>query len=338
MKVALMFSNDELAEQLANAISEYTPHTADRYTATVYHESRADKIQRMKDIASRDYDLIQTDELIGNGPFGTVLATVKGVPVAGYLRGWGDYTNGHEQYGPLQTWKIRQKSRFCIRNMDGMAAISHAVIAGVRNQYRTNGIDVLERPYNVEYYGSGTNGVFQNPTVLTVTNLRYAEKAEGVKTIIDGLSERLQDTDLQYAVAGDGRQFDDVESYVDSHPASDSVQLLGYRDDIADLLASADLFAYVSFLDGRPSTVYEAQAAGLPIVAGDAAGVPEAVGDAGEIVPPTARGIKRGVSHVLDDAALRKRLERASTDKMARHNERVAQDWGTFWEGVNDRD
>lgn len=334
MKVALMFSNDELAEQLEQAIAEYTPHTADRYTATVYNESQTDKVQRMKDIASQDYDLIQTDELIGNGPFGTVLGAIKGIPVAGYLRGWGDYTNAHRQYGPLQTFKIRQKSRFCIQQMAGMAAISHAVIAGVRNRYQTNGIEVLERPYNVEHYASGNSGVFEHPTVLTVTNLRYAEKADGVKTILDGLSDRLQATNLQYAVAGDGQQFDDLQAYVKSHPASDSVQLLGYRSDVPDLLASADIFTYVSFLDGRPSTVYEAQAAGLPIIAGDAAGVPEAVGDAGEIVPPTPKGIKRGVSHVLDDNRLREKLERASMEKMDTHNEQAATAWATFWEGL----
>lgn len=334
-KVALMHANGELAQQLADAVSEYTDWVAHPYSAVVDEESKGGKLARIKAVATGDYDVIQADELVGNGPAAQAISTVTRTPVVGYLRGWGDYTNGHGQYGWKLRNKLRAKTGLLTRTMDDMAAISHAVVGGMSDMYPMHGTKVIERPYDVDYYGSGSEGAFDTKTILTVTNLRYREKWQGVKTILEGLQPVLKaNPELQYAIAGDGRHKDALETDVAMHECSDQIELLGYRDDIPDLLASAELFAYVSFLDGAPSTVYEAQCAGLPIIGGDAAGVPEAVGDAGIVCPPTPKGVKRSVETLLDDSEYRERLEEQSREKMDAHNERVAQDWVNYWEGV----
>jgi len=334
MRVALMHSNDELADQLSKAVNQYTDWTADPHSAAVDGQPPKSKVERIRAVANGDYDVIQADELVGNGPAAQMLGTVKQTPVVGYLRGWGDYTNDHGQYGLNLRTKLRIKTGVLTRTMNGMAAISHAVVGGMTDMYPMHDTQVIERPYNVEYYGSGESGLFDRTTVLTVTNLRYKEKYEGVITVIEGLRPILEDSDVQYAIAGDGRYLDQLRDYVQQYPYREQVQVLGYRDDVPDLLASADVFAYVSFLDGAPSTVYEAQCAGLPVIGGDAAGVPEAVGDAGAVVPPTPQGVYRGVDTVLSDSEYRQELATKSREKMERHNERVATEWVDFWRGV----
>lgn len=335
-RAALMFANDELAETLAAAIDEHVDGwTADAYTATVYEEARADHVQRCWDVARGDYDVIQADELMGNGPAAQAIGWATGTPVAGYLRGWGDYTNDHGQHAMGLRAKVRAKTHVLTRSMDGMAAISNAVVAGVSDDYPAGDIRVLERPYDVTRYAGGDGGLFDRRTILTTTNLRYREKFDGVKAILRGLTPIFERTDRwSYAIAGGGQYRTHLEAFVDDYEHSDRVTVLGYRDDVPDLLASADLFAYVSFLDGAPSTVYEAQAAGLPVIGGDSAGVPEAVGDAGIVCPPTPRGITRSVQACLDQPERWQALSIKSQQKMATHNERVANEWATFWEGL----
>jgi glycosyltransferase involved in cell wall biosynthesis len=66
-----------------------------------------------------------------------------------------------------------------------------------------------------------------------------------------------------------------------------AVHFLGFRDDVPNILAAADLFIVASEMEGLNSSVLEAMSAGLPVVATDAGGLPEAVADnvTGRVVP-----------------------------------------------------
>ena len=45
------------------------------------------------------------------------------------------------------------------------------------------------------------------------------------------------------------------------------LRLLGYRDDVPDLMAAADIFVLPSRFEGLPMSVIEAMLTGLPVVA-----------------------------------------------------------------------
>ena len=84
----------------------------------------------------------------------------------------------------------------------------------------------------------------------------------------------------------------------------DRVRLLGHRDDIAEILASADLFALPSLFEGLPGAVIEALGLGLPIVASDIPAIRETVepGSNGVLVPPgDARTLGTAIDELLDD-------------------------------------
>jgi glycosyltransferase involved in cell wall biosynthesis len=57
------------------------------------------------------------------------------------------------------------------------------------------------------------------------------------------------------------------------------VRLLGFRDDVPDLLRAADLFCVSSYLEGMGTATLDAMAAGLPVVATRVGGIPEIVED-----------------------------------------------------------
>lgn len=99
------------------------------------------------------------------------------------------------------------------------------------------------------------------------------------------------------------------------------VRLLGFRDDIPDLLAAADAFTLASHLEGLGTAVMDAMACRLPVVATRAGGIPELIrdGEDGLLTPvrePAA--LAAALGRVLGDAALRARLGSAAADTARR--------------------
>jgi glycosyltransferase involved in cell wall biosynthesis len=86
------------------------------------------------------------------------------------------------------------------------------------------------------------------------------------------------------AIAGSGPSYMTLAQRISAEHAP--VHLLGYRDDVPDLLAAADLVVVTSVWEGQPLFVQETLAAGVPLVATAVGGIPEVVGDGARLVGP----------------------------------------------------
>jgi len=89
---------------------------------------------------------------------------------------------------------------------------------------------------------------------------------------------------------------------------------LGYRRDIAALLAASDIFALPSHFEGLPMSVIEAMLCGLPIVATDIRGPREQVvqGETGFLVPAgRVPELAHALARLASDHALRARMGEA---------------------------
>lgn len=94
------------------------------------------------------------------------------------------------------------------------------------------------------------------------------------------------------------------------------VRLLGHRDDVADLLAAADLVVLPSRWEARPLVLQEAMRAGRAVIATDVGGIAELVGDAARLVPPgDVDALATAVTDVLADREQRAVLEAASLQR-----------------------
>ena len=172
-------------------------------------------------------------------------------------------------------------------------------------------------------------GVADPTVLLTVTNLNFRGKYRGVLDTLAGLQPLLEAReDLVYVVAGDGAYLDDLAETVaerfDGSPARDRVQLVGHVDDVFDYVAAADVFCYVSYIDGYPNAVLEAQSMGLPVVANPAFGMLDMVrdGETGLLVDPDdPEAIGAAVERLLDDPGERARLGTAARRRVAEEND-----------------
>ena len=110
-------------------------------------------------------------------------------------------------------------------------------------------------------------------------------------------------------IVGDGPERERLEAL-----ATDGrTRLLGHRDDVADLLAAADVFALPSTSESYGIAVAEAIGAGLPVIATRTGAIDELVGDAGIVVEPGDDGaFIDAFTKVAADATLRRQLADAT--------------------------
>jgi len=89
------------------------------------------------------------------------------------------------------------------------------------------------------------------------------------------------------------------------------LRVLGYRQDVPDLLRAADVFALASHREGMPRSVAEAMLAGLPVVGTAIRGIRELVvdGETGLLVPPRrVAPLQAALARLAGDGALRGRM------------------------------
>lgn len=93
---------------------------------------------------------------------------------------------------------------------------------------------------------------------------------------------------IKIVIVGDGPLRLDLDRQVKQDGVSDMVFFLGFREDVPRLLGSLDLFVLSSKLEGMGTSIMDAMASRLPVVATRVGGIPEVVvdGKTGLLVPP----------------------------------------------------
>ncbi|WP_328746025.1 glycosyltransferase family 4 protein [Streptomyces sp. NBC_00285] len=124
-------------------------------------------------------------------------------------------------------------------------------------------------------------GATGRPLLMAVGAL---ERNRGYETLLDAARAwRLLDPVPLVVVAGEGPLRAVLQSRIEEEELP--VRLIGRRDDIAELLAAADLALLPSRWEARSVLAQEAFHARVPLVATAVGGIPELVGDAAELIP-----------------------------------------------------
>ena len=161
----------------------------------------------------------------------------------------------------------------------------------------------------------------RDPLVVTVARLA---PQKGLDLLCDAAALLQQDNrfrdpatgQLRWAVVGDGPLAGELRERVarDRLP----IMMLGPRDDVADLMAAADVVVSTSTWEGQPLVVQEALHVGAAIVATAVGGTAEVTGPAAELVAPTGPDISAGITAVLSEESRRTELRRAARQRATR--------------------
>ena len=320
------------------------PGVQDRLVAAGAHlhllgpgSGRWDRVLRVRRaIASVRPDLVHTT-IFEADIAGRIAARLERVPSSTTLSA--------ELYGPthvrtLPTVKVRA------------AQLSDIATSRLARRFHATGVDVgavmqrrlLLRKRRIEVVQRGRNGAAlgrrsairrdaarvrlglkEEPTVLAAAR---QEPEKGFDVLLEAAaSMRSSVPELRVFVAGrPGVHTPALESQWRRLGLEATVTFLGHRDDLAELMCAADVFAFPTRREGLPGTLIEAMALEIPIVASDIANVREVVGAHARLFTmDDAEGLAESLVTVLldqescraDTAAARVRFESQFTIERA---------------------
>jgi glycosyltransferase involved in cell wall biosynthesis len=127
--------------------------------------------------------------------------------------------------------------------------------------------------------------------------------------------------DATFVFAGDGPLRAELEAQAGALGIADRCVFLGFRSDVPDLLAAADLLVLPSLYEGLPVSVLEAMAAERPVVATAIGGTDEAITSeqSGLLVPPRDPiALASAIRRLQADPTLARRLAAAGRARVER--------------------
>ncbi|MFJ7076790.1 glycosyltransferase family 4 protein [Streptomyces sp. NPDC098781] len=166
-------------------------------------------------------------------------------------------------------------------------------------------------------------GATGRPLLIAVGSL---EGHRGYDVLLDASRawRRLDPAPL-VVIAGEGELRAELQRRIEDEELP--VRLIGRRDDVAELLAAADIALLPSSWESRSVLAQEALHARVPLVATDVGGIPELVGDAAVLVP-------YGAPDTLADAVVRLLGDPERQEELRERGVRQAATWPTEDETV----
>ena len=122
-----------------------------------------------------------------------------------------------------------------------------------------------------------------------------------------------------FLIVGDGPLRAGLEARAGELGIAGRVHFAGFRDDVPEILPALDVLLFTSKEEGLGSSILEAWACGVPVVATAAGGIPELVrdGETGLLAPVgDAEALAGAVGRVLSDPALRAALVAGATARL----------------------
>ena len=227
----------------------------------------------------------------------------------------------HLQGNSFSRWKYRQVNLFIAASKAIKAILEHDGIPGSQIVIVHDGIDVgkigrlPELDIHKEFWLPHGAPVLANVGALV--------PHKGQKYLIDAMPAVLREIpDARLVIFGEGELRAPLERQLKDLHLEKHVLIAGFREDVLQLVKSADLFVMSSVTEGLGSTVLEAMAMRHAVVGTRAGGIPEAVvdGRTGLLVPTAdSRALARAIVRLLKDRALRQRMGEAGHARVVEH-------------------
>jgi glycosyltransferase involved in cell wall biosynthesis len=159
----------------------------------------------------------------------------------------------------------------------------------------------------------------EDPVVGTVCALRPQKALEVLLRAAATL--RTEFPGLRVLIVGDGPERERLESAAASLGLGETVQFLGQRTDVLELLTAFDVAASSSDFEGSPLAMMEWMEAGLPVVATRVGGVPDLFDEGREgllVAPGDPRALAAAIGELLRDPARARELGRKAQERRRR--------------------
>lgn len=139
-------------------------------------------------------------------------------------------------------------------------------------------------------------GIKNEDTVVVSTGRITTDK--GFDTLSEVIKSLANYENIKFIIAGDGNYLNTLKSEIKKSGLEQRVYLLGYRDDIDDILKESDIFIICTKHETLCISLLEAANNSLPMIASDVGGIPEIISDKENgllISPDDAEGFSKAI-------------------------------------------
>jgi glycosyltransferase involved in cell wall biosynthesis len=246
--------------------------------------------------------------ILGGRPRPVIVHTFHGHVLEGY-------------FGRVQTGFYRLLERLLGRASDALIGVSSATVddlvrlgVGPRSKFRVIpiGLDLArftEPPNGARARFRAEVGASDDDVVVT-----FVGRLVPIKRVDLALQSfahaRSQGAPVRLAIVGDGQLRDELEAIARNLAVADAAIFLGYREDMVEVTAGADIALLTSANEGTPVSLIEAGAAGRPAVSTGVGGVADVVtSETGIVVAPgDDRALGAAISELATDGERRQAM------------------------------
>jgi glycosyltransferase involved in cell wall biosynthesis len=276
-------------------------------------------------IKEKRFDIVHSHTSVG-GLIGRIAGKLAGVSVVIWsIHGFASHEgqNRFKKYFFLLIEKLLDKFT------DHYVAVSEALKKeGIQNRILTsNKITVIHNGIELRNFNKNFNviqkkkelGIEMSRTIIgTVTRFEPQKAIHDFLVAVSYVKKTYPD--IKVVIAGDGPLRREIEKLINDLKLNDNITLLGWRNDVPEILAVLDIFCQSSLWEGCPMVLLEAMAVGKPIIATNVGGVKEIVEDdnTGILVPPAD-------PKAMGDAIVKLMNNKEKTMKMGMNGRRRAE-------------
>ncbi|MEU8584911.1 glycosyltransferase family 4 protein [Streptomyces abikoensis] len=277
-----------------------------------------------------DFDVVHDNQTLGYGllggpgAIGAPLVTTVHHPIT---------VDRQLELDAAKDWKRRASVRrwYAFTRMQKRVARrlpSVLTVSGSSRQEIVDHLGVRREKVHVVHIGADTDLFSPDPSVAEVpgrivTTSSADVPLKGLIHLIDALAPvRARHPDAHLVVVGKRAEDGPVAAAIRRHGLENAVEFVkGITDEeLVDLVRSAQVACVPSLYEGFSLPAAEAMATGTPLVATTGGAIPEVAGPDGETclaVPPgDADALAAGLSRLLGDADLRRRLGAAGRERV----------------------
>lgn len=154
---------------------------------------------------------------------------------------------------------------------------------------------------------------------IVVTSTGRIIKDKGFDVLCEVANQFKDNKKIKFVVAGDGNYKNEWQSKIESEGMQNQVFLLGYREDIDNILSDSDIFIICTKHETLCNSLLEAATHSLPLVASNVGGIPEIIdnGDNGFLVEAgNVEGFATALRELIEDEKLRTEMGKSAKQKV----------------------
>lgn len=169
-----------------------------------------------------------------------------------------------------------------IERSDAVTAVSKSLIAQTKELFNTD--KDIECVYNFidtdvfqPQVGQQVRRSLARPGERVLLHISNFRKVKRITDVIDIFARIANQISARLVMVGEGPEYNAARSRVNELQLNDAVDFLGNQDEVASLVAAADLLLLPSAKESFGLVALEAMACGIPVIGSTAGGIPEVV-------------------------------------------------------------